>query len=130
LTIEAYFRQIQDAIAICPIVRSSQLMFDKRSSDEGFIRGEIYFVDDSLLHLREFVSVESDIKRLTYAYQYMTAGRALVFRYDNTGHHRKLNLPTYPHHKHDGAEGHVLPSDAPTLSEVLTEIELAIDLGW
>jgi hypothetical protein len=22
----------------------------------------------------------------------------------NTGHHKDLNLPTYPHHKHDGHE--------------------------
>ena len=42
---------------------------------------------------------------------------------------RKLNLPTYPYHKHDGAENRVLPSAAPTLAEVLAEIELVIDLG-
>ena len=129
MAIETYFRHIQDVVDTCPIVRSSRLTFDKRSTYEGFIRGEIYFVDDSFLHVREFVSVETDTDRLTYAYQYMRVGQALFFRYDNTGHHRKLNLPTYPHHKHDGAENRVLPSAAPTLAEVLAEIELVIDLG-
>jgi hypothetical protein len=58
----------------------------------------------------------------------MTPGRALIFRYDNTGHHKRLNLPTYPHHKHEGAEDQVISSAAPTLAEVLSEIELMIDL--
>lgn len=47
----------------------------------------------------------------------------LIFRYDNTEHHQKLNLPTFPHHKHDGREDNVVKSDAPFLAEVLKEVE-------
>ncbi|MBD2577174.1 DUF6516 family protein [Oscillatoria sp. FACHB-1406] len=47
----------------------------------------------------------------------------LIFRYDNTEHHRKLNLPTFPHHKHDRSEDNVIGSDAPFLIDVLKEIE-------
>jgi hypothetical protein len=36
-------------------------------------------------------------------------------------HHRKLNLPTFPHHKHDGSEDN--ESDAPFLNEVLNEVK-------
>jgi hypothetical protein len=128
LRIEAYFHSIQDKLTACPVVRSTRLTFDKRSSYEGFIRGEIFFIDDSILHIREYVTTEDGPDRLTYAYQYMTPGRALIFRYDNTGHHKRLNLPTYPHHKHEGAEDQVISSAAPTLAEVLSEIELMIDL--
>ena len=53
----------------------------------------------------------------------MDSAQQLVFRYDNTGHHKKLNLPTYPHHKHVGSESNVVASSAPTLTDVLTEIE-------
>jgi ribosomal protein L17 len=49
-------------------------------------------------------------------------------QYDNTGHHRKLNLSTFPHHKHDGSETNVIASDAPALAEVLQEIG-SIDRG-
>lgn len=115
-------------MASCPVVRSTRLTFDKRSSYEGFIRGEVFFVDDSILHIREYITTESSPDRLTYAYQYMTAKQVFIFRYDNTGHHRKLKLPTYPHHKHDGSEDRVVSSSAPTLTEVLAEIELIIDL--
>jgi len=128
LRIEAYFRRIREIIDTSPIVQSSNITCDKRSTYEGFIRGEIYFVDGSLLHLREFVDVEFDLDRLTYVYQYMDATRRLVFRYDNTGHHKKLNLSTYPHHKHKGSEANVVASSAPGLAQILVEIEPLVQL--
>jgi len=128
LPIEAYFRQIREAIDACPFVQSSNITYDKRSTHEGFIRGEIYFADGSTLHLREFLDVEVTIERLTYIYQYMNSVQQLVFRYDNTGHHRRLNLPTYPHHKHANSEDNVIASYAPDLAAVLDEIEALVQL--
>ena len=63
-----------------------------------------------------------------YTYHYMAASKALIFRYDNTGHHKRLNLPTYQHHKHDGSVEHVVASPAPNLGAVLTEIERLVQL--
>jgi hypothetical protein len=128
LRIEHYFTHLQSVIEACPIVQTFNVTYDKRSTYEGFFHGEITFVDGSLLHLREFVDVEADIDRLTYVYQYMTAAQALMFRYDNTGHHRELNLPTYPHHKHDGSENNVTASSAPDLAGVLREIHMLLEL--
>jgi hypothetical protein len=128
LRIEAYFQQLRETIDACPIVRSFDVTYDKRGSHEGFIRGEVYFVDGSSLHLREFVDVEIGVDRLTYVYQYMNPTKKLVFRYDNTGHHRELNLPTYPHHKHEGSEHNIVASPAPDLTIVLNEIEALIEL--
>jgi len=122
LRIEAYFQQVRRAIETCPVVQSFSITYDKRGTYEGVIRGEVYMVDGSTLHLREFVDVELAPDHLTYVYQYMDAAQQLIFRYDNTGHHRKLNLPTYPHHKHEGSEGQVVASPAPDLPTVLEEI--------
>ena len=47
----------------------------------------------------------------------------IVFRYDNTGHHKNLNLSTYPHHKHEGYDNNVIPSVTKDLATVLKEIE-------
>ena len=58
-----------------------------------------------------------------YSYQDLNSENNLIFRYDNTEHHQKLNLPTFPHHKHDGSENNVVKSDAPFLAEVLKEVE-------
>jgi hypothetical protein len=75
-----------------------------------------------VLHLREFVDVETTVERLLYVYQCMDARRELRFRYDNTGHHKQLNLPSYPHHKHAGSDDQILPSSAPDVAAVLVDI--------
>jgi hypothetical protein len=123
LRIESYFQQIRDTMDACPWVQSSNITYDKRSTYEGFIRGELYFADGSILHVREFVDVETVVDRLMYVYRYVDARQTLVFRYDNTGHHKKLKLPTYPHHKHEGSEDKVVVASAPDLATVLSEVE-------
>lgn len=128
MRVEDYFRQVREIIESCAFVQLSDVSYKKRGSYEGFIRGELYLVDGSTLHLREFVDVEITQDRLMYAYQYLDSSNKLMFRYDNTGHHKKLGLSTYPHHKHDGNEKNVVSSSAPTLSDVLSEIESLIQL--
>jgi len=129
LRIEAYFRQIERVIEACPVIQLSNLTYEKRGTHEGFIRGELSFVDGSTFHLREFVDLEITANRLMYAYQFIDSSKNLVFRYDNTGHHKKLGLFTYPHHKHDGSEDNVISSTAPDLTSVLQEIESLVQLS-
>ncbi len=119
--IEDYFRQIDRLIAGVSIVHSSCITHDKRSTYIGFIRGEVYFLDGSCLHLREFVNVEHDIDRYMYVYHYQRSDGTLVFRYDNAPHFP--NLPTFPHHKHEGSESNVVSATPPDLQAVLTEIQ-------
>jgi hypothetical protein len=87
------------------------------------IDAEITFIDESILKVREFIDVESSEDRLMYAYQYMDPSKKLIFRYDNTGHHKKKKLSSYPHHKHDGSEDNVVEASPSDLSSVLEEIE-------
>ncbi len=56
---------------------------------------------------------------MMYAYQYLSSEKELIFRYDNSPHHKKLQLPTYPHHKHEGEENHVIPANPPDLHQIL-----------
>lgn len=128
MRIELYFHAIRNAIDASPIVSSSNVTYDKRSTHEGFIRGEVYFFDGSVLHFREFVDVEITPDRLMYAYQYLGPQGEFIFRYDNSGHYRKLSLASHPHHKHEGSEDNVIASSAPDLAAVLNEIESRIQL--
>jgi hypothetical protein len=128
LRIETYFQELRQIIEACSVTQSYNVRFDKRGTYEGFIKGEVYLVDGSTLHVREFVDVEVAVEHLTYVYQYMSPTKHLIFRYDNTGHHRQLNRSTYPHHKHEGDENHVVTSSAPDLDAVLKEIEPLIRL--
>ena len=123
MLIEDYFQLLNNVIKTSPGVQSFSLVPQKQGTYEGFISGEVKFNNDSLLYLREYAVVETGINRDMYSYQYMTASKELIFRYDNTEHHKKLNLPNYPHHKHDGSQDNIISSNAPTLAEVLEEIE-------
>jgi CRISPR/Cas system-associated exonuclease Cas4 (RecB family) len=128
LKIEEYFLLIQRAVESSPIVRLSDMTYEKRGTYEGVVRGRLQFVDDTVLELREYVDVETKKDRLMYVYQYMDSSNNLVFRYDNTGHHKRLGLLTYPHHKHEGREVNVVPADAKDLPAVLDEVELIAKL--
>jgi len=128
LRINGYFRQIQKIVESSSIVQLSSVTLEKRGTHEGFIRGKLQFLDESNLYWREFVDVELTIDRLMYVYQYMDSSDKLVFRYDNSGHHRKLKLSTYPHHKHEGSEDNIVSSASLDLANVLNEIELLVNL--
>lgn len=122
--IEDYFRQVDALIASASIVHSSSITYDKRSTYIRFIRGNIYFLDGSILHLREFVNIQHGIERYLYAYHYQRPDGTLVFRYDNTPHFPAL--PTFPHHKHEGSESNVVAASQPDLRAILTEIQGSI----
>jgi len=126
LLIDQYFAEIRNMLANLLIVQRFELETEKRTDTLGFIRGNIYFRDRSLLHIREFVDVEILIDRGKYTYQYMSQEGDLIFRYDNAPHHQKLNLSTFPHHKHDRFEDNVVVSDAPLLEEICQEIQQII----
>ncbi|MFB2935680.1 DUF6516 family protein [Aerosakkonemataceae cyanobacterium BLCC-F154] len=122
MLIEEYFQEVRNIIASCLLVQLSNVNYENRSIYRGFIRGELKFSDDSVLYLREFVDVQITLDREMYSYHYENSSKDLIFRYDNTRHHKKLNLPNYPHHKHDGSEDNVISSNAPMLADVLDEI--------
>ena len=118
--IEDYFRHIASCTASADIVHSSSITYDKRSSYVGVVRGNIYFLDGSLLHLREFINVQHGIERYMYVYQYQSQTGVFIFRYDNTPHFP--DLPTFPHHKHDGNETSVMATIPPDLQAVFAEV--------
>ncbi len=125
--IEDYFRQIETLLAVTNIVHSSSITYDKRSASIGFVRGSLYFLDNSQLHLREFVNVEHGVERYMYAYHYQRPDGALVFRYDNTPHFP--TLPTFPHHKHEGSEANVVAASPPDLAAILSAIQSLIEIA-
>ena len=119
-SLERYFQALQVMIAATANVATSDLTFESRSPSIGFVRGDVHFADGSLLQFRELLDVQKIAPRLMYAYHYQRADGVFAFRYDNAKHF--LTLATFPHHKHDGDEEHVVAHAAPTLADVLLEI--------
>ncbi len=122
MLIEFYYQELCHLIENYELVKWYEINCDQRGIYEGFIKAKIHFKDNSILHLREFIYVELKLDRKMYAYQYMDNNNKLIFRYDNAEHHRQLNLPNFPHHKHDKNEDNVINSHAPFLNEILPEI--------
>ena len=87
----------------------------------GLLRCRVFFWDESYLDFYEVVNTEQGYPiRVHYAYTYLRGGHR-VFRYDNAPHHPEIL--TFPHHKHVGPQDKLAESPAPTLSEILAEIE-------
>jgi hypothetical protein len=121
--IEQYFQSLLDLIASLPFIQTPDLSLEKRGELVGFIRGELEFSDESSLHFRELIDLRTPLKKLMYAYHYQGSDGTLVFRYDNTAHHKSVS--TYPHHKHLGG-GEVSLATQPELVDILREIEMLL----
>ena len=119
--IEQYFQSILDLLATLPYVESSNVNLEKRGDLAGLIRGEVEFRDgSSLLFFRELIDLRPPLQKIMYAYHYQQADGTLIFRYDNTEHHKSIS--TFPFHKHL-MDGNVISSSIPSLEQVLREIE-------
>lgn len=120
MLIDEYFQQIEHDIAQSMVIIDSELLKDKRSLYIGFIEGTLTFLDGSTLRFIEFVNVKVGVNRYKYSYHYQDVKNALIFRYDMAPHHQDVR--TFPHHKHT-ANQQVIDAEAPTLKDVLEEIE-------
>jgi hypothetical protein len=107
-------------------IEGASMAYDKRTPHIGFVQGSLYFADGSVLHLREYVNVQNAIERYMYVYQYQDRNGILLFRYDNSPHFPQL--PTFPHHKHDGSESNVTNATPTHLGAVLDEIRSLLKL--
>lgn len=121
MSIEEYYQSQLAAVGLSPYVQTYDIELDKRGPRLGLIRGEVRFLDGSLLFDRELVDLEFEPVRAMYSYHYQKADSMLIFRYDDTPHHPDLS--GFPHHKHSGTDRNVIPANAPDLSRVLREIE-------
>jgi hypothetical protein len=125
--IEQHFQSLLDAVAGSPIVHSSNVLLDKRTSRTGLIRGELVFTDGSALFFRELIEAQTGLLRHMYSYHHQKADGTLIFRYDDTPHFP--GLPGFPHHKHTGHEASATPAPPTNLAAVLREIEASYNIS-
>ncbi len=120
MTLDDYFAEIELALRH-PFIRQVHFQKDKRSEKDSLFEGKIIFLDESELHVTEYVQLDTRIERVSYRYHYQTKNKQMIFRYDNTPHFPQIS--TYPDHKHtpNGTE----ESLRPTLEDILDEIVYA-----
>lgn len=125
MLLNEYFVQLLDVVDRCAVISVRTITVDARTTYTGIIRGSLYFINHMVLHFTEVVDVERDIQKIKYRYHFQHFDtNERIFRYDNVKHFP--NLPTFPHHKHVGAEttpDKVVESSEISLQEILKEIE-------
>ncbi len=123
MKIDEYFDSIERTLRTHPTVsRIDEPIFSAASDDyNGVLHVRVVFWDHSYLDIHETVNTELGYPvRIHYAYTFIQNG-VHIFRYDNAPHHR--NILTFPHHKHVDSDERPIPSDQPTLNQVIIEID-------
>jgi len=110
---------MSELLSNSPFVNEVKISHEDRG-EVWFLRADVYFINNSLLHFRELYAGQEYPVKKTYAYHYQRADGTIVLCYDNAPH--SSNLPTAPHHKHLG-ETEIIPTEQPRLQTVLQEIE-------
>lgn len=127
MVISAYFARIKGIVDLFGTARSvlaTEVSFERRPNNQGYLHGLVIFVDNSRLYFKEYVSATEGFEKRSYSYHYQDAHNYMIFRYDNAAH--KPVLP-YREHKHL-VEGEIVQAKSPSLEEVLAEI--ALIHGW
>ena len=83
----------------------------QQNAQRTYYRLSITFIDGSVLHVREYVS----ITERNYSFHWQNQEGLLILRWDNSPHHR--HLPNFPHHYHEN--GDVKPCEEMHLDTVL-----------
>lgn len=125
MNIADYFSSIERSLRQNTSITSLEVV-DVLTSDDynGMLRFRAHFWDGSFLSIFETVSTELGYPvRIVDSYSYIQDNEC-VFRYDNASHHPEII--TYPQHKHVG-ENQIAPTDQPTIHQVLSEIEKALN---
>jgi hypothetical protein len=73
---------------------SYEVLDFKQGEDFYYLKIKAVLVDNSELHIREYVT-EADY---LYSYHWQDLNGTLRIRWDNSPHHRQIR--TFPHHKH------------------------------
>ncbi|MDO9463066.1 MAG: DUF6516 family protein [Deltaproteobacteria bacterium] len=128
MQLREYLGFLLELLSRNPYIKNQNINLEERAPDAGIIKGIITFIDDSSLHLKEFLIVRPNgVDVLKYGYHYATRGKDLIFRYDNAADPEAKSFSTYPSHKHT-PKG-MKKADRPNVKQLLDEISEKISLN-
>lgn len=116
-----YLAYIKAVIIANPKVADWKAMREEAQGELGLFRYRITFYDGSLLEMFErFQIVHGELQVTKYRFHWQDAAGRLLKRWDNAAHHPQV--PTHPHHVHDGSEENVRPYKPLNADEILKMI--------
>lgn len=122
----AYLVSIKARIVVHPQVVRWIIVREEAQGDMGLWRYRLTLRSGGLLEMFErFQVVGGSVQVTKYSFHWQDAAGQLLKRWDNAAHHPEV--PTSPHHVHDGAEANVHSHGTISVEEVLTLIAEAAE---
>jgi hypothetical protein len=122
MSVSSYFQQLLTAASRLEdygLVKTITSNSETRPSGELFINIKVELIDNSLLFIREYVSVRQEhIEHFSYAYQYQAENESLIFRYDNAPHKPALAEKEHKHLRN----GEIILCPLPNIDSNIEEI--------
>jgi hypothetical protein len=124
MTIADYLESLKERLLTDGNVATFDVIRERSTTVDGFIRARLAFVDGSQLEFSEYVQRSGDaVGVITYSYHWSDASNDLIKRWDNAPHHPELHH--FPHHIHDGDSGKVTAGPPMSIFTVLDEVAAA-----
>jgi hypothetical protein len=122
MTITEYLESVKDRLLFDPIVKNFEILRERMTSTDGYLRVKALLNDGGFLEFSEYVQHNSKgkIEIVTYSYHWADSNAEIIMRWDNTPHFP--SLPGFPHHIHDGRAKTVHSGVEVNIFEVLDEI--------
>jgi len=98
------------------IIKKYEIRDYKKFGNAKGLIAKIEFIDDSILHIREYIFLSGKRK---YSFHWQDKEGKLIVRWDNSPHH--FHIKTFPDHKHIGDR--VFESEEIYLRDVVKFIE-------
>lgn len=116
-----YLAHIKALITLNRQVIHWTVLREEAQGDMGLFRYRLMLRDGDLLEMFERFQIAGERLLVSrYSFHWQSADGVLRKRWDNAAHHPEV--PTYPHHIHDGTDANVLPHKPMSAEEVLATI--------
>lgn len=122
MSIEAYLESVKERLLTDEIVVNFQILRERATLVDGYLRVRLKLFDSSLLESSEYVQLSSsgEVQVVTYSYHWADAQNNLIHRWDNTPHHP--GLAGFPHHIHESTTGSIVPGTPVDIFCILDKI--------
>ena len=86
MTIDAYVAAMKDRFVTDPLVTYFQVIRERSTLTDGYLRARLALADGSQLELSEYMQRSSagEIVVITYSYHWADANNQLIMRWDNS----------------------------------------------
>ena len=89
-----------------------------RANKQAILNVKVILINQSVLHIKEYLDAKYRTNRVSYAYQYQDRTGRLIFRYDNAVHRPVLG---FNEHKHS-SDGTIYEAALPDLVDFIDEV--------